>query len=102
MQSRANASAFERLQREVARNRVQLTDFLKSYDPLNHKRITRSQFQRALQAAGTQVEPTDVEVIVQPYLYHGDEMQVEYRRFLNDLECLDIEEQTFCKNGNNH
>jgi hypothetical protein len=72
----------------MVRNRPKLYDFLRDHDYLTHDRLKIIDFHRALDRAGFQVTPREVEVLTCCYRSPDDPMEIEWRCFLNTVETV--------------
>ena len=77
---------------ECKKRRIHLLDFFTSFDRLHTKRVTKSQFHRALMISNINVSPTEVEMLIMRYEVPADAMpdgksdMVNYKKFCDQID----------------
>ncbi|XP_021944128.2 uncharacterized protein LOC110842654 [Folsomia candida] len=77
-----------KIQARMVRNRPKLYDFLRDHDYVNHDRIKTIDFHRAMDRAGFELTPREIEVLTCCYTSPDDPMEIEWRCFLNTVETV--------------
>lgn len=74
-----------RIRATLARQRLDISDIFRDFDPLNKGRVTRAQFFRALTQVGLKLSAADVHVLTERYPHAEIALDVDYKRFVADL-----------------
>ncbi|CAL8106536.1 unnamed protein product [Orchesella dallaii] len=77
-----------KIQARMVRNRPKLRDFLRDHDMFSHDRIKEIDFHRALDRAGFELTPREVEVLTCCFRCPDDPSEIEWRCFLNSIETV--------------
>jgi len=77
-----------KIQARMVRNRPKLYDFLRDHDYLNHDRLKHWDFHRAMDRAGFELTPREIEVLTCCYTSPDDPMEIEWRCLLNAIETV--------------
>lgn len=76
------------LRQECHQRRLQLDEFMRTYDIHNNKKITKDQFLRALDNAGIRLSPSDLRSLQDHYQVPDEPLNVNYRSFCDDLDFM--------------
>ena len=74
-------AAIQKVQRACKRRRIRIAEFMRTFDSRGARRITRSQFGRALNMAGLELSAADVEVLAASFREPSDADAVRYTAF---------------------
>ena len=77
---------------ECKKRRIRIMDFFKSFDRMNTKRVTKSQFHRGVIVSGITVSPEEIELLMTRYEVPSSEMpdgtadMVNYKKFCDQID----------------
>ncbi|XP_059802334.1 uncharacterized protein LOC132378963 isoform X1 [Hypanus sabinus] len=88
MASKDITCILEKIKTKVYKNRVKIGDHMKDFDKLNSGRILKTNFRRALDADGFELQPSEMAILEKVYESCKQPDFVDYKVFINEIESI--------------
>lgn len=75
-----------KLKDQVFRRRISIYEWLRDHDKLNSGRLLKETFRRAIDLCNLELEPSEIELIINYFHSAKDERMVEYKSFCFEIE----------------
>lgn len=79
-------SVLRKLKDQVFRRRISIYEWLRDHDKLNSGRLLKETFRRAIDLCQLELEPSEIELIINYFGSTKDERMVEYKAFCFEIE----------------
>lgn len=79
-------SVLRKLKDQVFRRRISIYEWLRDHDKLNSGRLLKETFRRAIDLCQLELEPSEIELIINYFCSSKDDRMVEYKAFCFEIE----------------